>query len=93
MAQVTMTKCDHCEKRVDNPYQHPGWIQLGASRGMGPVHLSRATGVYGASSYETDFVDGVSDFCSIDCLVAALDKKARERDTEKKTQAAQRASA
>jgi hypothetical protein len=81
MGTVTMWKCDHCDKRVDNPYQHRGWISIGDPGKQ--VSVGRATGVFGKSAYESDYLSKVSDFCSIDCLVAALDKKAREREDQK----------
>lgn len=75
---VTMKACDGCGKKVENPYQHEGWIQLTA-HSVEPIEISRSTGRYGKSSYETDYLQRVRDFCSVDCLVRALDKKAAER--------------
>jgi len=83
MGQVTMWKCDHCGKVVENPCKERGWIQLSPSNGTHKVSVCRSTGVYNKSSYENDFLQNVSDFCSVVCLVAALDKKARARDDAK----------
>jgi hypothetical protein len=87
MGELTMKTCDHCGKHVENPYAERGWIQFTSNASganlLTPVNISRSTGVYGPSSYETDYLDRVRDFCGAACLVAALDKKAREREDEK----------
>ena len=89
MGKIQMTTCDHCGKRVDNHYEHPGWIQLthGSTK---TVEISRATGIYRGGSFQTDFLQGVSDFCSALCLVAALDKKAQERREREEKNARER---
>ena len=74
MGKITMTTCDHCRKMVENPFKERGWIQLGI--GVEKVSITRSTGVYGRSSYENDYLGAVTDFCSIACLVAALDGRA-----------------
>jgi len=84
MGQVTMTACDHCKRKVENPNEHRGWITLGGTDHiLEKVYVKRSTGTFGQNSFESDYVDRVTDFCSIECLVAALDKKAREREDKK----------
>ena len=78
MGKITMTTCDHCGKRVENHFEARGWIQI-TSGCVKPVEVSRATGVYKGGSFQTDYLQRVSDFCGIECLVAALDAKASER--------------
>lgn len=82
--RVEMTRCDHCGKRVENPYAERGWIQL-TYDSVKPVSVSRSTGEYKNGCYQSDFLQRVVDFCSVTCLVAALDRKAQERaDAEAK---------
>lgn len=82
MSKVTMTKCDHCGKKVENPYEERGWLQLSADLNNRSISIARSVGRYNTKtgSFETDFVQSVTDFCGVACLVAALDKKARERE-------------
>jgi hypothetical protein len=95
MGQITMTTCDHCGRKVENPNEHRGWISLGGTEHiLERVHISRATGVFAqgpgeCSGFVSDYIDRASDFCGIACLVAALDKKARERE-DKKCEAAKK---
>jgi len=81
MGDIRITGCDHCGKRVENPYAERGWLQI-AARGIEAVSISRSVGRMGPTSYETDYLRSVRDFCGIACLIAALDQKAREREDE-----------
>ena len=92
MGKITMTTCDHCGKRVENHYEARGWIQL-THDCTKPVEISRATGVYKGGSFQTDYLQHVSDFCGVECLVAALDKKATERRTKEEAEDKERARA
>jgi hypothetical protein len=84
MGQITMTTCDHCQTKVENPNEHRGWISLGGTEHiLERVHIKRTTGVFNGSSFDSDYIDRASDFCSVACLVAALDKKAREREDDR----------
>jgi len=78
MGAVTMTQCDHCKKMVEKPYAERGWIQFNGGAADYAIAISRSHGIYGPSSYRTDFLERISDFCSIECLVAALDAKRDE---------------
>lgn len=84
MSEVKMTACDHCGKRVDNPCAERGWIRLDGHI-AGAVSVARYTGEYARGSYQCDYLQRVTDFCSLVCFVAALDQKARER-TDKEAQ-------
>jgi len=75
---VILSQCDHCKKKTENRCAERGWIYLGQ-----PTSISRSVGRMGKLGYDTDFLSHVRDFCSITCLVAALDQKAREREDEK----------
>ena len=79
MSKVSMDQCDGCKKVVENRFKEPGWISLAATS------ISRSVGVFGQSAYETDYLRNVEDFCSIDCLVKALDQQAQARDSSKST--------
>ncbi len=78
MSGTSMTKCDGCGKTVANPYAEPGWIQIHASNdSTRSACVTRSWGAYDdrIHCYKTDFLENVSDFCGIDCLVRALDVK------------------
>jgi hypothetical protein len=79
MGYVTLTKCDHCGKRVERPCDERGWIQLDSS--SHPLSVTRMTGKMSPDGgFAVDLLENVIDFCGLACLAAALDRKARERE-------------
>jgi hypothetical protein len=78
MSDITMQRCDHCKKVAENCRATRGWIHFNKR-----VSIGRATGHYDKTAYESDYLQEVEDFCSIACLVGALDQKAREREDAK----------
>lgn len=82
MSRCDMSQCDHCGKRVDNPFAAKGWLQIDG-------HITRAAGFYSRGSYATDYIGrDRSDFCSLRCLEKALDKAASERTRKATSKAA-----
>jgi hypothetical protein len=73
--KVSIDVCDHCGDRTDNACSQAGWIHLHGN-------LARYRGIR-ETTWTSDFLTGQLDFCSIDCLVAALDARraASERST------------
>lgn len=72
MSKVTMTQCEICKKRVDDPYAVKGWITLGT---MGTISIAKGRGKDGsAKSHYFNGVQGQLDFCSRKCFIVWLDK-------------------
>ena len=67
MSQISVEVCDHCGKRVDDHSAEAGWIRIGntISRSRGETNVNGA--------WTKDLISGKPDFCSIECLVKALD--------------------
>ena len=69
---VTMYKCEGCGIAAEVPGAHNGWIQF-----QGPFTRSRA--FWNGITYAADFLpSGGHDFCSLNCLMRALDAKREE---------------
>jgi len=79
MGNVTIVACDHCGKRVDNPYAERGWIRF-ITTSASLLSISRSVGRMGPSGHLCDFLRGARDFCGITCFTAALDEQARKRE-------------
>lgn len=77
MGQITVTRCDHCDKRTDNLMKEKGWLHFTAPQSQ-TVNVTRSIGR--ADTCVCDCLIKISDFCSVECLVAAFDKKAKERE-------------
>jgi hypothetical protein len=70
VASITKYRCDHCAKEVEDPYLENGWLRFQG-------HITRMWGTrkHGTQGDgKTDYIGGNSEFCSVRCLVAALDK-------------------
>lgn len=68
MSSKQITECDGCGQTTDDYYERPGWIHFGET-----VSVTRSIGRAPDRMAKTDYLSWVTDFCSIDCLRAALD--------------------
>lgn len=83
MSDVTQNRCDHCGKIVANRCEQKGWIHFYASASS--VSVSRSAGYYGQSAFVSDYLSNVTDFCGVECLVAALDAQIQKREVARRT--------
>jgi len=68
VASITKYRCDHCGKEVEDIFLENGWIRFQGS-------VTRAWGRRkngGTGDPLTDYIGGSPEFCSVQCLVAAL---------------------
>jgi hypothetical protein len=68
VASITKYRCDHCGKEVEDIFLENGWIRF-----QGSVTRSwgrRKNG--GTGDPLTDYIGGSPEFCSVTCLVGAL---------------------
>lgn len=75
MARVEKFRCDHCGKEVEDPYLENGWLKFDGA-------ISRSWGIRRRGrdgDAQTDYIGKSSEFCSVKCLVAALDKIREEK--------------
>jgi hypothetical protein len=74
VARVTKHRCDHCQKEVEDPYLEEGWLAINGS-------LTRSWGVRkqgNRGDAQTDFIEPNPEYCTVNCMVLALDAQ-RER--------------
>lgn len=65
MSQLTVTKCDSCEKRTDDYFSEVGWVVFDGS-------LSTTQGRDKKRNAKTHYKQGKFHFCSIQCLLSFL---------------------
>ena len=80
MSDASISKCDGCGSTVMNSYEAPGWLAFSGS-------ITRSVGRYSKKGghFETAFIEkkvNKLDFCSVECLVKALDQKAPIHDSK-----------
>lgn len=69
MATVTKYRCDFCKREEEDPHLVNGWITVQGS-------ISRSWGVRARGregDARADYLGGNPEFCSVECMVAALD--------------------
>ncbi len=74
MTTVTKYRCDHCGKEVEDVYLENGWLKIQGA-------LTRSWGVRKRGregDAQTDYIHDV-EYCSIDCMISALDKVRDEK--------------
>lgn len=77
MSEFKGTRCDGCGKCVHDYYAEVGWLHFDSVHSN--INLTRAAGRGEKNAAKTDFLQGVSDFCSVDCLRDRLDREATKR--------------
>ena len=72
MSTITKTKCDSCEKEVEDVYAHKGWIIVRGGTNL-TVTAGRKNGNKGEAKTKL-YLDCRQDlhFCCTDCLVDKL---------------------
>jgi hypothetical protein len=82
MGTKTIYECDNCGKATDRPTTCKGWIKVNSTDGSA-CNIARSRGERNNNwDSSWDIIHNEShDFCSIECLVDSLDKKADRAPT------------